>query len=135
MVDVNRYLDNNQFSGRIPNAFYKHPLLKELWVVFITYYIQNHKGEKKKQISNPFLLRQFQVYWRERVPARSTPHWWSQGPWTFGYRFLGLILPSRQSTWLPQFSFNTVFFSSICSFYLYQYMVFYVNSWKLELKV
>ncbi|KAK8515875.1 hypothetical protein V6N12_016181 [Hibiscus sabdariffa] len=26
------YLDHNQFSGRIPNAFYKHPLLKELYI-------------------------------------------------------------------------------------------------------
>lgn len=27
-----RYLDHNQFSGRIPDAFYKHPFLKDMWV-------------------------------------------------------------------------------------------------------
>ncbi|KAF6165585.1 hypothetical protein GIB67_029363 [Kingdonia uniflora] len=26
------YVDHNQFSGRIPDTFYKHPLLKEMYI-------------------------------------------------------------------------------------------------------
>nr|GMD00394.1 probable leucine-rich repeat receptor-like protein kinase At1g35710 [Ipomoea batatas] len=26
------YLDHNQFSGRIPDVFYKHPFLKEMYI-------------------------------------------------------------------------------------------------------
>uniref|UniRef100_A0A2P2JG76 LRR receptor-like serine/threonine-protein kinase ERL2 n=3 Tax=Rhizophora mucronata TaxID=61149 RepID=A0A2P2JG76_RHIMU len=26
------YLDHNQFTGRIPDAFYKHPYLKEMYI-------------------------------------------------------------------------------------------------------
>nr|AFK49363.1 unknown [Medicago truncatula] len=26
------YLDHNQFSGRIPEPFYKHPFLKEMYI-------------------------------------------------------------------------------------------------------
>ncbi|KAK7274921.1 hypothetical protein RIF29_16022 [Crotalaria pallida] len=29
---VNMYLDHNQFSGRIPEPFYKHPFLKEMYI-------------------------------------------------------------------------------------------------------
>jgi len=41
-----RYLDHNQFSGRIPDPFYKHLFLKEMWV-----------SHKVVQITNYLVLR------------------------------------------------------------------------------
>ncbi|XP_028074646.1 uncharacterized protein LOC114277029 isoform X1 [Camellia sinensis] len=32
VYDPRRYLDHNQFTGRIPDAFYKHTFLKEMYI-------------------------------------------------------------------------------------------------------
>ncbi|KAK4403091.1 hypothetical protein Sango_1049800 [Sesamum angolense] len=32
ILGMNGYLDHNQFSGRIPDTFYKHPFLKEMYI-------------------------------------------------------------------------------------------------------
>lgn len=81
-----RYLDHNQFSGRIPEPFYKHPFLKEMWV-----------SNKVVQITNNVLWTEqliicsWQVHWGKCIPAWCQPHWFPQSAWSFWWRLPRLM--------------------------------------------
>lgn len=84
-----RYLDHNQFSGRIPEPFYKHPFLKEMWVSYLSKSSIILCSLNWKIISYDL----WQVHWGKCVPAWCQSHWLAQSAWSFWFRFPCLMNP------------------------------------------
>ncbi|XP_028087881.1 uncharacterized protein LOC114288553 [Camellia sinensis] len=59
---VARYLDHNQFTGRIPDAFYKHTFLKEMYI----------EGNAFQPGVNPIGIHNVQHYVNGQVVIKST---------------------------------------------------------------
>jgi hypothetical protein len=78
-----RYLDHNQFSGRIPEPFYKHPFLKEMWV---SYHWVNHPLSFVFIELNNHIIWSWQVHRGKCIPAWCQPHWFAQSAWSFWFR-------------------------------------------------